>query len=1431
MKKKVVCLLLAMAMALGLCSPVFAAENEPVANASASTIQAEGTNPIGNLIANELSPASSAAKAQRHISNLTVSGKSATVELVTDIACELVVALYDESTGKMTASGNAIVSANTTNAYISLSGDVPTYFVATAYLMDSVGHEPLCEEYSSTLYTQGIQDLEDSTIDDYEEDQVVNLDDNPATNFMVYGADTEVIEPTGTMNQLVNHGNGNYTVTNADETFLSLKAGDVFSYSQTGDELLLVKVKSISISGSTVTIVEDKGADINDFFDVVKIDVGADEDEDDIATIANINKELKKTVSAKLGEKLIQGSIKTEVSVKFKLYTNGGNKYVELKATTKCEFNVSINGKIPLTEFTLADVYFTPFPGLKIGVKLDLNLEVSGKVSYIATIKKTTGFAYDNGVWVDKSSEPKQDVKLETSVEATLELVLSPYADFFEIVKVSMGGKVETNISAKMALLDSEEKIHSCENCVEGEIKVKGSLFVSLKIAVLEFKKEWSIAQTVAEFYYSIDHREFGWGKCPYISYKITLIVNGVNGDPLSDVSVNADSLDEAVITDEDGEVEFYLSKGSHTIELTYGEVYKTEDIYVEDDDRTIVIVLEDVDTPTATPTPPAGLGDVIDSGVCGENGANMMWSFTDDGTLTIYGSGRMADYGYYSHTMSDAPWKSHNKNVKAIEVKTGVTYIGAFAFTHCYYLRNIVLPEGLTAIGPNAFEFCEDSISGGTKGSGTTIVFPSTLKEIGADAFDGTDLVDVTLPDGLTTIGRWAFAQSDIIETVTIPASVSMIGEGAFCGDTGLRSIQVASGNKNFISRDGVLFSSDMKTLILYPEGKTGPSYSVPDGVTKINDYAFWQDTNARGVLNKVNFPDTLKSIGEFAFYDVNLSDVDIPQSVTEIGQNAFASCRKLANIRIYNRTCDIQAERDGLEAALGEKDYTTVWGYAGSTAESYAKKYGYQFSTLGALAASAEEKDVLIPIPDDYVFDSDGNVEPTLPEEIDPTPEITIPSEDSSVVPPTDWLPDDSNPEWPEPVSPDYLPEEEYAEPQGSIDGVPADIELLASHSPSSVGSNTALFTGLEAGKDYILIVAVNINATDLLAPDNLLFIAQTAADGSGRIAFAYTPRKSGGTARAYGPGDWTPQSTPSTTPPTNGWFADDSGSKFYYKNGKAVKGWNYIDSEWYYFDDSGRMVTGDWAQDSRGWYFLDEDGKMMSGFREIDLGRPDDGWYYFNEEHDGSFGRVMSGWIDINGNWYYFNEKHDGTYGRMVIGDWAQDRYGWYFLDANGKMMSGFSEIDLGRSDDGWYYFNPKHDGSFGRVLCGWQYIDGDWYYFNEKHDGTWGRMVTGNWARDAKYWYFLGEDGKMLSGLKEINLGRSDDGLYYFNTSHDGTYGRMMTGWQTINGNLYYFETRHNGTYGAAFRNSIWTINGWFCAFDEDGVCYLREYIGW
>ena len=160
------------------------------------------------------------------------------------------------------------------------------------------------------------------------------------------------------------------------------------------------------------------------------------------------------------------------------------------------------------------------------------------------------------------------------------------------------------------------------------------------------------------------------------------------------------------------------------------------------------------------------------------------------------------------------------------------------------------------------------------------------------------------------------------------------------------------------------------------------------------------------------------------------------------------------------------------------------------------------------------------------------------------------------------------------------------------------------------------------------------------------------------------------------------------PAPAHPANGWFTDDNGNTFYYKNNKAVTGWKYVDGIYYYFDKSGKMVTGDWAQDGSGWYFLGADGKMLDGLREIDLGRADDGWYYFNPKHDGTFGKVLTGWQHItliepavydpsvfvpNDYWYYFNPKHDGTFGRAFDNGWNNIGGKYYYFYADGKMAA--------------------------------------------------------------------------------------------------------------------------------------------------------------
>ena len=170
-------------------------------------------------------------------------------------------------------------------------------------------------------------------------------------------------------------------------------------------------------------------------------------------------------------------------------------------------------------------------------------------------------------------------------------------------------------------------------------------------------------------------------------------------------------------------------------------------------------------------------------------------------------------------------------------------------------------------------------------------------------------------------------------------------------------------------------------------------------------------------------------------------------------------------------------------------------------------------------------------------------------------------------------------------------------------------------------------------------------------------------------------------------------------STTPPApshpaNGWFTDDNGSKYYYKNNKAVTGWQYIEGTYYYFNGTGKMVTGDWAQDGNGWYFLGADGKMLDGLRNIDLGRADDGLYYFNPEHDGTFGKVLTGWQWVDGYWYYFNPKHNGTFGRAFDNGWNSIGGKYYYFYSDGKMAAN-CDVD-------GYHVNS--DGSRGDKVAG-------------------------------------------------------------------------------------------------------------------------------
>lgn len=248
-------------------------------------------------------------------------------------------------------------------------------------------------------------------------------------------------------------------------------------------------------------------------------------------------------------------------------------------------------------------------------------------------------------------------------------------------------------------------------------------------------------------------------------------------------------------------------------------------------------------------------------SGNCGDSGSNVTWLLDDNGTLTISGSGKIEDY----RSDIDQPWYSNRSDITSVVIEPGVTSIGSLAFYKCSNLTSITIPSGLTSIGEMAF-------------------------------FNCSALTSVTIPNGVISIGNFAFGSCTGLKSITIPSSVTSIENNIFQDCTRLTNITVDSSNPSFCSESGVLFNKDKTTLIYWPRGKTG-SYTIPDGVTAIGDYAFYYCSG----LTSVTIPSSVTSIGESAFqHCTGLTSITIPNSVTSIVNLAFWDCDSLTIVYI---------------------------------------------------------------------------------------------------------------------------------------------------------------------------------------------------------------------------------------------------------------------------------------------------------------------------------------------------------------------------------------------------------------------------------------------------------------------------------------------------------------------------------------------------
>ena len=243
-------------------------------------------------------------------------------------------------------------------------------------------------------------------------------------------------------------------------------------------------------------------------------------------------------------------------------------------------------------------------------------------------------------------------------------------------------------------------------------------------------------------------------------------------------------------------------------------------------------------------------------------------------GVLTIKGKGEMGD-----------PIKTtvyENKNIKKVVIKKGVTAIADFAFKGCKKLKEIILPSTLKKIGAYAFEDCPIK----------NITIPKSVKSIEPGAFAGSSIKSITIPKTVKKLGEGVFGDCKKLESITMPGNIGVIKyeepddeyqPKSFVGDSckSLKKIkfttaldinilkrvgksggfEVLANDPKYKSVNGLLYSKDGKTLLRIPHGRK--KVIISDKCTTVTAGSYGYEMYlADSAMNEIVFPKTVKKV-----------------------------------------------------------------------------------------------------------------------------------------------------------------------------------------------------------------------------------------------------------------------------------------------------------------------------------------------------------------------------------------------------------------------------------------------------------------------------------------------------------------------------------------------------------------------------------------
>ena len=543
--------------------------------------------------------------------------------------------------------------------------------------------------------------------------------------------------------------------------------------------------------------------------------------------------------------------------------------------------------------------------------------------------------------------------------------------------------------------------------------------------------------------------------------------------------------------------------------------------------------------------------------------------------------------------------------------------------------------------------------------------------------AFEDASITSVTLPDSVTSLGKFAFSGNSSLTRVHLGSGLTSIGEGAFLGAKSLASLGVAPTNSAFSVENGVLYSKgDVgRTLVLYLPTNGATEFTVPDGTVAIADYAFSKNTSLRRVV----LPEGLTTIGYGAFDgDVNLANIVIPDSVT------------VARGLVNNGLDTIELGSQVTELWMTPRDTPTprhIIVRGGNNGEFYYEgkatngrpdsayfgegmtSFTFWFDTPRVLVLPSTVKDIKLAA--DMAQDlKDGS-------------EIYVAAPKGSKA----WM-----------LTEAAMKEAgyntaalfEYTRPQVAVSGDGITEAGPGYTLTTSVGTPTTVNVSAQGGTlggRQMRVVQIGGDGTETVLQD--WESMQGSSDESASTAsYTWTPTSADATLRLDVRQDphvvtsatVTVKAASDSAPAQGTWTWGARGWWYRYSDGTyPANTAKTIDGQVYRFDADGYMRTG-WVFEQGAWYYHALSGAQTTGWVLDGVS-----WYYLTP---GS-GQMATGWVKDGSHWYYLNPSN----GKMKTG-WHYEDGSWYYL------KPGSGQMATGRLWIVWKYYRFADNGTLIR-----------------------------------------------------------------------------------------------------------------------------------